>query len=321
MNQGYYGPNAYDSTRISQLQLIDNSGFSFTTQKVRNSPLPRYTQGQCREHLSSDMVDLIELLNSPNEKAKKDMSFPGHEMWYWTTLRNPRVLLESITDVLGIATVTTWIGTIIFGIYGVIRQPEYLLLLLLVVFTPTLLYYLGKQILKHDLLKDKNNIFLNRRTGIVTVPRRKNTPAQIPFGEFDAYLGASVNPSGSQGYHLWLGHRYSEIRVSYPAEKSEPWEVNQLWEYWQQYMDISKPLPDTPRMEPFRSRDPVTAAHDTEHRRPADYWKNLEMQKAQEMHDASTKAAKKYPWGLTRDQALAHGWQPSGFGEGNWKKI
>ena len=30
----------------------------------------------------------------------------------------------------------------------------------------------------------------------------------------------------------------------------------------QRYMDITQPLPDVPRLEPFRARDPVTAEHD-----------------------------------------------------------
>ena len=86
-------------------------------------------------------------------------------------------------------------------------------------------------------------------------------------------------------------------------------------------MDISKPLPDIPSMEPYRSMDPVTAAYDKANNRPPDYWKNMDMEKAKQMHDAAYKAAKSYPWGLSREQALEQGWQPSGVGEGDWKQT
>jgi hypothetical protein len=179
---------------------------------------------------------------------------------------------------------------------------------------------LGKFILRRNLIKDKNGIYLNRRKGIVVVPEKKQPPKEIPFADFDAYLGSSVNSSGSVSYHLWLGHRYSEIRVASPSDTTERWKIFQEWETWQRYMDISKPLPDTPRFEPFRSRDPVTAAYDREHNRPADYWKNLNIHLAELMHRESQEAAAKFPWGMNRKQALEIGWRPSEAPEGDWKR-
>ena len=327
MSRDYYGSGAYDSTKIGTLPPIDNSGFTATTRKTRKNPLPRFTKGQCAEHLAADMVELIELFNNPDEKAKKDLARPGHEMWYWTTLSNPRALLETEMDMMGIYKGCSIFACAVMLMVALFKRPEWLINIkfLLLAISPYFVFWLlqhaGKYLLDKDIVKDKNNIYLNRRTGIITIPRKKKPPAEIPFDEFDAYWGASVNPSGSEGYHLWLGHRYSDLRASYPPEMSAPWKINLEWEFWQRYMDVSQPLPDTPRMEPYRSRDPVTAAHDKANNRPPDYWKNMDMQKAEQMHDASYKAAKAFPWGLSREQAMEQGWQPSGVGEGDWKQT
>jgi len=92
------------------------------------------------------------------------------------------------------------------------------------------------------------------------------------------------------------------------------------WEFLQQYMDISKPLPDVPTMEPFRDKDPVTAAWDKAHNRPPRYWREMDIGQAKRSRDFAYEAASQYPWGLTREQALASGWQPSGVGEGGWRR-
>ncbi len=153
---------------------------------------------------------------------------------------------------------------------------------------------------------------------MVTIPWAKKT---LPFDEFDPYLTTITNPTGSTNYCLHLGHRYSEVFVQFPGSFSDLWAIYQNWEYWQQYMDISKPLPDAPRMKPHRSRDPVTAEFDRKHSRRRDYWKNVDTQTACQMIRASVKAVSKYPWGSTREEALAAGWRPSGYSEGPSTKM
>jgi hypothetical protein len=51
-----------------------------------------------------------------------------------------------------------------------------------------------------------------------------------------------------------------------------------LWDFLQQYMDVSKPLPDILALEPFRHLDPVTAEHDQRTGRPARYWRDMDEQ-------------------------------------------
>ena len=103
MNDQYYGPNAYDSSKISGLQPINNSRFSFTTRKVRKKPLPRFLSGQCRELLEYDSVSTIERLKSSDEDcSQKLINNPIHECHKWTTIYNPKALLESENDIIGI---------------------------------------------------------------------------------------------------------------------------------------------------------------------------------------------------------------------------
>ena len=48
-----------------------------------------------------------------------------------------------------------------------------------------------------------------------------------------------------------------------------------LWNTIQWYMDVSRPLPDLPILEEHRSKDPMTAAHDKEVGRKADFWASM----------------------------------------------
>jgi hypothetical protein len=173
--------------------------------------------------------------------------------------------------------------------------------------------------LKKNWVKDKNNIEINRRTGQVTFTRKRQR-VTLPFDEFDVCMPAGTRPTGSHDYYLRFVHKYSDKWFQHPTGRNNAWEVEQDWEFWQQYMDISQPLPDIPKMEPFRDRDPVTAEWDKQHHRPKDYWKNLDMDKARDMQRRSRAAATAFPWGATREEAMASGWQPSGVGEGDWQK-
>jgi hypothetical protein len=72
-------------------------------------------------------------------------------------------------------------------------------------------------------------------------------------------------------------------------------------------MDVSQPLPDIPRLEPFRHLDPTTKAFDEAGKRgrPATYWRDLyakaseqELKQWREEHRKVVDAA---PWGSRPD--------------------
>lgn len=53
-------------------------------------------------------------------------------------------------------------------------------------------------------------------------------------------------------------------------------------------MDVTRPLPDFPVLEPHRYKDPVTAEHDQKTVRPERYWRDMDdkafTKKEDEMH-------------------------------------
>ncbi|MCP4747427.1 MAG: hypothetical protein GY874_14990, partial [Desulfobacteraceae bacterium] len=277
IKNGYYGPHAYNSNTIDYLPPIEDSVTSKTTGILRTNHLARHTCVQCTELLAADSPSTIEALNSDDPEIKKLINAPGHEMQYWQSLRNPRAVVDVLTDLF---CVFMWIGIIFVPIssiyffftgWNIFIDPNYYIGLIGPFAMFGILHYTGKYVLKKDWVKDKNNVYLNRRKGVISIPQRKmQPPKEIPFAEFDAYLGTSWRQSGRINYHLILGHRYSDSHAQLPMDGYDSWEVEIAWESCLQFMDISKPLPDIPRFEPFRSKDPVTAAYDKANNRPAD---------------------------------------------------
>jgi len=127
---------------------------------------------------------------------------------------------------------------------------------------------------------------LNRRTGLVTLydyKAFKKTGAigevSAPFYEFDAYIHTSPDRQGSPLNVLFLMHRYRDIRVKVGAllgAEQTPQEVCALWDLLQNYMDTSRPLPDTPALEEYRANDPITAEHDRKTGRNPRYWTDMD---------------------------------------------
>src|SRR5690606_26624268 len=119
---------------------------------------------------------------------------------------------------------------------------------------------------------------LNRRTGMITLfeyRRKKVTEKRAPFHEFDAYINTTPDRQGLPMNVLSLEHRYSDIRIFFGDIQPPDRNVQQLcalWDFIQNYMDVSHPLPDAPLFEEHRKNDPTTAEHDTRIGRNPRYW-------------------------------------------------
>ncbi len=188
--------------------------------------------------------------------------------------------------------------------------------------TPFLaVYFFCKIAVERGWVKDKNNTVFDRCTGMVEFTL-KGKRERLPFDEFDAYISEGVGPNGIAHYYLRLIHRYSPVQVTNPYSRYEPWEVERDWEELQQSMDVSKPLPDIPIWELAREIDPTTREYDRKQGRPKRFWAHQDPEEVRRWADASREALKRYPWGLTRGEALRTGWTPSGYGEGDaiWKR-
>lgn len=130
---------------------------------------------------------------------------------------------------------------------------------------------------------------INRRTGMVKVwhysRKRPFMPAKPPvviektFYEFDAWCCARVDRHGTL-FDLVLSHRYSKLDVTVGDILGTHGHAKMCYAFWdfiQNYMDVTRPLPDFPLLEEYRHLDPVTAEHDWKTGRPERYWRDMDM--------------------------------------------
>lgn len=129
----------------------------------------------------------------------------------------------------------------------------------------------------------------NRQTGMVTVfdydnngeYKKNGTIGELtaPFHEFDAYLSSSPDRQGLPMNLLHLAHRYRDIHFTLAPILHQSDDANEhfaLWDYLQNYMDVSRPLPDIPYLEQYRHLDPTTAEHDQRTGRNPRYWIDMD---------------------------------------------
>ncbi|MFS2191437.1 hypothetical protein ACCD02_04610, partial [Pseudomonas sp. Pseusp88] len=127
---------------------------------------------------------------------------------------------------------------------------------------------------------------LNRRTGLVTIFDYKDFKKTgkigeftAPFYEFDAYIITNPDRQGLPMIGLSLAHRYSNKGMNF-NDMIAPDNLAQkpcaLWDFFQNFMDISRPLPDVPVHEAHRHLDPVTAEYDRQTNRDPRYWIDMD---------------------------------------------
>ncbi|MBN7770033.1 hypothetical protein KUV44_16490 [Marinobacter daepoensis] len=139
----------------------------------------------------------------------------------------------------------------------------------------------------------------NRVTGQVKFALGKARVFEAPFVEFDAYVERVVQRGGIF-YWLMFVHRYTQKqfnKTSLSNIEAEKAEVLALWDMLQRYMDVTQPLPDMPRLEPFRHLDPVTAKYDQTTGRNPRYWRDLDLEEWQKGKGAEQlRNQRQYAW-------------------------
>ncbi|MEP1213542.1 MAG: hypothetical protein ABJM11_08120 [Marinobacter sp.] len=139
----------------------------------------------------------------------------------------------------------------------------------------------------------------NRETGEVSFPLSGGRRLTAPFVEFDAYVERVIQHGGIF-YRLIFVHRYTAkqfIQTSMGRIEPTKEEVMALWDMLQRYMDVSQPLPDMPRLEPFRHQDPVTAEYDQKTGRNPRFWRDLDLDAWKQGEGAEwLKRQAEYPW-------------------------
>ncbi len=314
-----YAPTAWDSTKPRDLPPLDEKRLGTLQRAVRRDPL-RGRGVQCREFLANSSARvLVEEMQEMNDEQwqtlKNQYEKLAHIQEAWATLKNPVAVLDVISKVAIVFGVVGGGGAVLISLIGrgfdsaALWGIQYLILPFLAI------YYLSKTAIKRGWVKDKNNVILNRCTGMIEFTHKKER-RQIPFDEFDPYISTGVGPNGVAHYYLRLIHRYSDAAVVNPYSQYETWEMEAEWERLQRFMDVSQPLPDIPMYEVTRLSDPTSLAHDMRNNRPRDFWRQQDPEEVSRWADASREALRNYPWGLSRNEAIAYGWQPSGYGDG-----
>ena len=143
---------------------------------------------------------------------------------------------------------------------------------------------------------ETHNNTMHRRTGTVYIGRwfGLGQRHEIPFAELEGAWLMGTTPAGGVNTYLGMFHRYSTHAVApNPVETIEDiWEAALYWEYYQAFMDISRPLPDVPELEHCRHLDPVTAAHDKQTGRNPHYWRDIGPDETRSMKWAARERAK-----------------------------
>ncbi|WP_148864582.1 hypothetical protein [Marinobacter fonticola] len=127
---------------------------------------------------------------------------------------------------------------------------------------------------------------LNRRTGLVTLfdditkdETAGQVKAQAPFHDWEGYLMSLPDHQGNIWHRLMLVHKTREWALPLNqllAATTNKQDVLAYWDLIRQYMDVTKPLPDVPVFEAYRSLDPTTRAYDTKKGRDPRYWFDMD---------------------------------------------
>ena len=132
-----------------------------------------------------------------------------------------------------------------------------------------LILYLINKIAQHYLYHDNTQAFIifHRDTAKVEV---KGRTEQFDFKDFIPMVHTSyMRHSLCTGMSLIHKSR----RFSYPLSVRSVGGAVVRWHYLAQFMDKTRPLPDTPEHEATRHLDPTTAAYDKRVKRDSYYWR------------------------------------------------
>ncbi|MDP5291291.1 hypothetical protein Q9290_03150 [Oceanimonas sp. CHS3-5] len=143
----------------------------------------------------------------------------------------------------------------------------------------------------------------NRTDGMVRLAISAKEKFEAPFIEFDPYIESVVQ---SGGVYYRLVHRYTGktfTKINLTGLSATQHEVFALWDMLQRFMDVTQPLPDMPRLEPFRHLDPLTAEHDRSTGRHPRFWRDLDLKAWGDNEGAErAKAQRAFEWNKLKCQ-------------------
>ncbi|MEJ2044931.1 MAG: hypothetical protein P8X89_16820 [Reinekea sp.] len=240
-------------------------------------------------------------------------------------------ILTIVTGFIAVFIIISYFLTFLMAFFSDVFTPQELVedffspSFLFCVFTLQPLYYL---FFKTLVKTGAANLFdppfvsgaaLRRDLGVLRFVNKKGEVNEIPFEELEARTTTMWDGGNRAMSKLYLAHKYSKEGAIYGAPHKNAWYVGVLWEYLQHFMDVSRPLPDVPQLEPYRHLDPTTREWDKKHNRPPRLWRDMTQEEYRQLIDASIEAAKIYPF-LAPDEVKAQDWKPAGDGK-HWYQL
>jgi hypothetical protein len=160
---------------------------------------------------------------------------------------------------------------------------------------------------------------IKRDTGMVRIFNNRKEWADLPFDEFEGFNTLVPMGRGQQTRKLTIRHKGTGFGFLLGEGGVDGWHPALLWEYYQHYMDVTRPLPDVPFFEPYRHLDPTTKKWDEEHNRPSRFWRDMDKKEYEALVQESILVAKKYPY-LEPKNISDLGWQSAGDGK-HWYQL
>lgn len=292
MTTDYYGKNAYRSTQIPPLTEGSQPAFPFSFSREQGKALERvpykifksttpkqlrvfeqngYPKGQ--EWRKNERYGAI------NQRCIRPLSLSGDS--------NFSLMAESVCKFF----------TYVFIFIGFLTEMSVLFVakeyaaesffnIIIVIIIVALLWLIFHLINKYNPIQPGigSPWELNRQTGMVsfyqydeTTPDAEPQIKTAPFHEMKAEISNSFDRYGAR-HLLLLNHRNSDLSIPVGlliGTQSDIQYCDDLWDFIQNYMDVTKPLPDIPLFEEYRHLDPTTKTYDEQTNRPARYWREM----------------------------------------------
>lgn len=279
----------YKSNPDTNHNQIDDSELSESGKRSRMYNLPEVSKTS-DVFAACDWLDLKCFYKNPRKYYRKI----GHDNLCQEILIDSSLNIKSRWQsrryISGFVTLLTGlsIGTGIYQDYrGMLEEPEVFLL-----FIFPFLYYLYS-VYKSRNTKNEHYIRLDRRTGMVTIPREGDSDFTTPFHEFVPYFYTTYRMRSSQPDDLYIGHKHTDIGFEFGHGGDNTGQLLVQCAFLERFMDVTEPLPDIPFYEACRDQDPTTKAYDTKVSRPERYWRNKSLSELDEMHNKARHLVKK----------------------------
>lgn len=145
---------------------------------------------------------------------------------------------------------------------------------------------------KREVYFDRQNQTVSFSWSVNNAEKNEHGHSTFPFEDIEAFYSKANHSQGHGVTHAmyiaykdYENHRgaFSEIRVK--DNPQNPNYCKYTWERIVRFMDVTKPLVDSPEIEPFRHLDPVTHDFDKQNNRPEKYWRLMNYKQMKQIEE------------------------------------